>query len=97
MKVGTRTAQEVRTDSFVFVRILRAQRIEQTKSDDAPSLNLSKCHDVLPLLQQGGAQSDTKNGPLVLKVSINAARELLAKLARLPPNLGFQSPAAKQS
>ena len=40
---------------------------------------------------------DTKNGPLVLKVSINAARELLAKLARLPPNLGFQSPAAKQS
>jgi hypothetical protein len=40
---------------------------------------------------------DTKNGPLVLKVSINAACELLAKLARLPPNLGFQSPAAKQS
>jgi hypothetical protein len=40
---------------------------------------------------------DTKNGPLVLKVSINAARELLAKLARLPPNLGFQSPSAKQS
>jgi hypothetical protein len=40
---------------------------------------------------------DTKNGPLVLKVSINAARELLAKLARLPPDLGFRSPAAKQS
>jgi hypothetical protein len=40
---------------------------------------------------------DTENGPLVLKVSINAARELLAKLAQLPPNLGFQSPAAKQS
>ena len=40
---------------------------------------------------------DTENGPLVLRVSINAARELLAKLARLPPNLGFQSPAAKQS
>jgi hypothetical protein len=40
---------------------------------------------------------DTENGQLVLKVSINAARELLAKLARLPPNLGFQSPAAKQS
>jgi hypothetical protein len=40
---------------------------------------------------------DTENGPLVRKVSINAARELMANLARLPPNLGFQSPAAKQS
>ena len=40
---------------------------------------------------------DTENGPLVLKVSINATRELLAILARLPPGLGFQSPAAKQS
>ena len=38
---------------------------------------------------------DTENGPLVLKVSINAARELMANLARLPPNLGFQAPAAK--
>jgi hypothetical protein len=43
------------TQSNVFVRIVRAQRIEQTKSDDAPSLNLCRCHDVLPLLQQGGA------------------------------------------
>jgi hypothetical protein len=40
---------------------------------------------------------DTENGPLVLRVSVNAARELLAKLARLPPNLGFQSPDAKRS
>jgi hypothetical protein len=40
---------------------------------------------------------DTENGPLVLKVSIKAARELMANLARLPPNLGFQSPAAKRS
>jgi hypothetical protein len=42
------------TQSNVFVRIVRAQRIEQTKSDDAPSLNLCRCH-VLPLLQQGGS------------------------------------------
>lgn len=40
---------------------------------------------------------DTANGPLVLKVSINAARELLANLAQLPPGLGLESPAAKRS
>ena len=41
------------TQSNVFVRIVRAQRIEQTKSDDAPSLNLCRCHDALPLLRAG--------------------------------------------
>ena len=39
---------------------------------------------------------DTENGPLALRISINAVRELLADLAVLPPNLGFRSPAAKQ-
>jgi hypothetical protein len=45
---------------------MRAQRIEQTKSDDAPILNLCTCHDVPPssiggskisLSVTGGAQT----------------------------------------
>ena len=39
---------------------------------------------------------DTENGPLGVKISVNVVRELLTDLAVLPPNLGFQSPAAKQ-
>ena len=35
----------------VFVGIMRAQRIEQTKSNDAWTLNLCGCHDGLPLFQ----------------------------------------------
>ena len=50
------------TQRNVFARIVRAQRIEQTKSDDAPSLNLCRCHDVLPLLQQGEEHNHSATG-----------------------------------
>jgi hypothetical protein len=61
------------TQSNVFVGVVRAQRIEQTKSEDAPSLNLCRCHDVLPLSQHRGS---TITQPPVPEdfLFINAAR-----------------------
>jgi hypothetical protein len=66
----------------------------------ADEINITKvhgCEEVSKPTTHIRVMADTENGPLVLKVSINATRELLAILARLPPGLGFQSPAAKQS
>jgi hypothetical protein len=62
-------------------------------------INITKVHGVEGVSNPTTyirATVDTENGPLVLKISVNAVRELLADLAVLPLSLGFQSPAAKQ-
>ena len=66
----------------------------------ADEINITKvygCEEVSKPTTHIRMMADTENGPLVLKISVNAVRELLTDLAVLPPNLGFQSPAAKQS
>ena len=57
----------------------------------ADEINITKvrgCEEVSKPTTHIRVMADTENGPLVLKVSINATRELLAILARLPPGLG---------
>jgi hypothetical protein len=50
------------TQCNVFVGIMRAQRIEQTKSDDAPILKLCTCHNVPPSSIGGSAISLSVTG-----------------------------------
>ena len=53
------------TQCNVFVGIMRAQRIEQTKSDDAPILNLCTCHDVSP---RSGSTISLSQSPVAPKI-----------------------------
>jgi hypothetical protein len=72
-------------------------RGQHRMADEISITKVHGCEEVSKPTTHLLVRVDTENGPLVLKVSINAARELMANLARLPPNLGFQSPSAKQS